>query len=164
MFNQLLKSNTPIRDLWGRLQDIMASSTIKDDELFKVGIHNTPLLPWEQGGFEDWLKTESQQKGRDVRLDLPTYDLQGLFLGLQKGEKGLQDPITGHSTDIFKKPTHPTFSDESKYSGVGNRYGGHWGQGYFVPSQHNIETTGLDELRKIFSLSGDKLIEPSYDY
>ena len=42
------------------------------------------------------------------------------------------DPVTGHWPDKYKKPNHPTFSDESMYASQGNP--GHWTGDVFTPA------------------------------
>lgn len=58
------------------------------------------------------------------------YDLRGAFLAGEKPDK------YGHMTDKYKKPWHPTFSDESVYS-TPEAPGGHWEGDKFVPSALN---------------------------
>lgn len=89
--------------------------------------HNTPLPIGAGIGFADWLKTLGEKQGRDVSKDAEDYDLQGAFLDALQGDE------RGHFPDTFKKPNHPTFSDESKYHGtmspMGIPYqGGHWAE------------------------------------
>lgn len=46
-------------------------------------------------------------------------------------QAGETPDASGHWTDKFKKPNHPTFSDESIYAGSGNP--GHWNGNQFIP-------------------------------
>ena len=60
------------------------------------------------------------------------YDLRGAFAD------GTERDSIGHLPDTYKKPSHPTFSDESAYavSGPGNTgpgNAGHWVGGQFQP-------------------------------
>ncbi len=49
------------------------------------------------------------------------YDYRGAYLaGI------LPDPNTNHWPDTFKKPNHPTFSNESKYAYLMPHYAGYW--------------------------------------
>jgi hypothetical protein len=60
--------------------------------------------------------------GKNTAEEEHDYDLRGYYkAGGQLAPAGSQS----HLPDTFKKPNHPTFSDESKYSGPGNE-GGHW--------------------------------------
>ena len=105
---------------------------------------NTQLSPREEDKFQEWLASRSKTLGRDLSGDLNDYDLRGFWIA--GGEA-----TSGHGTDKYKKPNHPTFSDESIYSGVpdnnGGRYvGGSWigddKKGWsFVPSQEMLSKT-----------------------
>jgi hypothetical protein len=65
---------------------------------------------------------ESLDKGRDITRDEGTYDVRGAWV--EKGQSGTLFP-KGHGTDKYKKPNHPTFSNESKYATKKNP-GGSW--------------------------------------
>ncbi len=105
--------------------------------------YNTRLSPKLEASYNQWLKTlpENQRSTRD-------YDLRGYFLAGLNGEDGIQlyDRENGqHFIDKFKKPNHPTFSDESIYHGRDGFIGGHWdnwGRGHqtFTPSETNMTT------------------------
>lgn len=56
--------------------------------------------------------------------DLYDYDLRGAWLELNSGK--MQPDERGHLGDKYKKPNHPTFSDQSIYNGVDGYYGGSW--------------------------------------
>ena len=88
----------------------------------------TKLTPDEQVRFKQWVAEQSAKRGRDVSKDTVDYDLQGQF-------KANPAADSGHMPDTFKKPNHPTFSDESQYSGAPGAYrGGHWEGQSFAPS------------------------------
>ncbi len=74
-------------------------------------------------GFHDW---KQQHAPHDSGED---YDLRGAY------EAGiLPDPRSGHWPDTFKRPNHPTFSDESRYAvGPDRDRAGHWNGEDFVP-------------------------------
>ena len=86
--------------------------------------YNTPLSPREKARFR-------REMGDRVR-DMYNYDLQGFWLN-----QGKFDEETGHASDMFKKPNHPTFSTQSKYSNAEHE-GGTWdqveGKWRFTPS------------------------------
>lgn len=64
----------------------------------------TPLRDDEQAGYNEWKnKNAPNDSGAD-------YDLPGAF------KDGLSPADNGHFSDKFKKPNHPTFSNESQYS------------------------------------------------
>jgi hypothetical protein len=62
--------------------------------------------------FQNWNTERSTRLGLNPNPDDPRhfYDLRGAFL------RGLSsDPETGHLSDLYKLPGHPSFSDESVY-------------------------------------------------
>ncbi len=64
----------------------------------------TPLTPQEEAQFQIW---KAQNAPRDSGAD---YDLRGAF------KAGLSPAANGHWPDTYKKPNHPTFSNESIYA------------------------------------------------
>jgi hypothetical protein len=65
-----------------------------------------------------------------------------------------------HYPDTYKKPNHPTFSDESIYHGKGGAEGGHWnkesgGSYSFTPGKTNLEHFSPSQLQDYF-----KKVEP----
>lgn len=62
------------------------------------------------------------------------YDLRGAFL---EGFK--PDPQTGHWPDKYKKPNHPTFSNESKFAREYPELAGHWNGEEYVKPMPDIE-------------------------
>lgn len=81
--------------------------------------YNTKLSERDEMRFRMWLRDQSTARGRDMAADLHDYDLRGFF----KEGQGLEG-TEGHFTDKYKKPNHPTFSDESQYHGAPNPAGG----------------------------------------
>lgn len=81
---------------------------------------NTIIPSGEEQGFQDWkTKNAPNDTGED-------YDLRGAFKG------GLtRDPQNSHMPDTYKKPNHPTFSNESQYAPYGNP--GSWSGDKFTP-------------------------------
>src|SRR5215471_8001297 len=80
---------------------------------------DTILNPQEERGFQDW---KSHNAPGDSGED---YDLRGAF------KSGVRpDSLSGHFPDTFKKPNHPTFSDESQYAQYGRP--GHWEGDKFI--------------------------------
>lgn len=70
-----------------------------------MGPYDTKLTPSEEQEFRRW---KAKYAPRDSGYD---YDLRGAF------KEGLRpDARTGHWPDKYKKPNHPTFSNESKYA------------------------------------------------
>jgi hypothetical protein len=78
------------------------------DEYFRQR-YNTELTPEQESEYQKWVAAESKTRGRDVSKDEIDYDLRGDWA------KGAARDERGHGGDEFKKPNHPTFSDQSKY-------------------------------------------------
>lgn len=98
---------------------------------------------------------------RNVAGDTYDYDLRGWYQ-----QNGAQDLTGAHLTDEFKKPNHPTFSDQSQYSGVGGMQGGQWAQqpngSYsFTPGSTNVYS--VPELQDYFKKvePGNQLVVPA---
>jgi hypothetical protein len=76
---------------------------------------NTALTVDQESKFQEW-------KAANAPLDSGAdYDYRGAFLAGVTA-----DPNTGHWPDTFKKPNHPTFSNESKYAYLMPHYAGFW--------------------------------------
>ncbi len=81
---------------------------------------NTTLSPNEEQSFKTWKsKFAPQDSGQD-------YDLRGAF------KAGITPAANGHWPDTYKKPNHPTFSNESQYAQYGNP--GMWNGDQFIPA------------------------------
>lgn len=102
--------------------------------------YNTALSPAEEQQFQDWA-AKAGKLG-----DVYDYDLRGFW---KSG--GSFDPTTGHGGDTYKKPNHPTFSDQSQYHGTDGYQGGTWGRGTFTPSAHNLEMMSPPALQRYFT-------------
>jgi len=84
--------------------------------------YDTQLTPEEENRFAVW---KANYAPKDSGAD---YDLRGAF------KAGLTpDPQTGHWPDTFKKPNHPTFSDQSIYASAAPEKAGHWEGDKYVP-------------------------------
>lgn len=82
-----------------------------------TNFYNTPLGQQKEAEYQQW----AVANGKNPTGETFDYDLRGYF--------ALTDGASlsgGHLTDQFKKPNHPTFSEESMYHGVDGQYGGHW--------------------------------------
>lgn len=102
-------------------------------------VYDTPLSPEEESLYS---KMYSEDDSRD-------YDMKGYFkdILLDNPDKGANAPGE-HYPDTYKKPWHPTFSDESMYHGVAGNEGGNWGrndkgQDTFTPGPTNVKLHGL---------------------
>lgn len=126
-----------------------------NEEYFKENF-NTPLSNEDEKAFQRWLGLQNRLRGRDVSKDLSDYDLRGYWSNI-----GFRD-TKGHSPDTYKKPNHPTFSNESIYHGTDSPFGkwegGRWGEGSFTPSKAMLEHThNMVDLAHYF-----KFAEPDY--
>lgn len=138
-----------------------------NDEYWKQN-YNTKLSPENEAKFNRWVAAQSKLRGRDMSNDDTDYDLRGYWLN-----GGHKDQGQGHMPDTYKKPNHPTFSNESIYHGApdprGGKFdGGKWGgndeTGWtFMPSHHmlsNIHKIG--DMKRYFSEQeqGARLVLP----
>lgn len=106
--------------------------------------YNTPLSPADEAGYQKWLSTlpEGQRNTYD-------YDMRGAY------KAGAGTAGNGHFPDTYKKPNHPTFSNESQYSGQDGYQGGGWSgddrKGYiYTPSPTNLRFHRPDALQQYF--------------
>ena len=118
--------------------------------------YNTSLTPQEEGQFQAWLSQESSKRGRDLSMDMIDYDVKGSWKsGDYKNVDG-----RGHGTDKWKKPSHPTFSDQSVYHGADGNEGGKWveegGKYSFTPGNGKIWSPAALQLY-------DKVAEPDVE-
>jgi len=115
-----------------------------NDEYF-LNNFNTELTPEAEKRFQLWAQEVSQGLGKDILMDLYDYDLRGYFLDMAERDEG------GHGPDTYKKPNHPTFSNESKYHGsknpLGGKWlGGKWGENTFKPSREMLKLTHTPQM------------------
>lgn len=95
--------------------------------------YDTPIPNEQLYAYNQWLKEQGQNTQRPVGLDQQDYDIQGMFM-----DGGSY--TVGHGLDIYKKPNHPTFSNESKYNGVQGNIGGQWNENNsFTPGETNLQ-------------------------
>jgi hypothetical protein len=103
---------------------------------------NTPLDPEQEAQFQDWA-----QKNNHLR-DLYDYDMRGAW------REGISpDPQTQHWPDTYKKPNHPTFSEESIYHGSEGHMGGYW----------DTDETGTETLQPYDPKRDPQALERSID-
>ena len=105
--------------------------------------------------YKEWLDYQSRLQKRDVSQDEEDYDLPSYVKSLKfnPGEAGKFDPnaSSAHLEDTYKKPNHPTFSDQSMYNVPGIQEGGHWTEdGEFTPSEHNLNNMSPDQMTDYF--------------
>lgn len=106
--------------------------------------YNTNLNPDQEAAFQKWLKEQGQSQGRDMSKDLQDYDMRGFY------QNQGQFADNGHASDMFKKPNHPTFSDQSIYNGANGMQGGHWNDNSFQASPINTIFRSPDQLQSYF--------------
>lgn len=98
-----------------------------------VDPYETALSPEDELEFAKW---KAQYAPKDSGVD---YDLRGAF------KAALRPGKNGHWPDTFKKPNHPTFSDESIYAKYRPDLAGHWeGEKYIPPTSAPGATRNLD--------------------
>ncbi len=101
--------------------------------------YNTQLNPKEEAVYQEWAFTNNREK------DTQDYDMRGAW------KQGIQQSKDNHFPDTFKKPNHPTFSDQSVYHGTyrPNKekfIGGNWSKWdsntVFTPSLEMVSQPG----------------------
>ena len=104
-----------------------------------TGRYNTQLTDEEEKQYQAWAKENGRER------DVFDYDLRGAWKEMQSGT--MSEDARGHLGDKYKKPNHPTFSDQSIYNGVDGYVGGKWedvnGQLQYTPRR----TMGEGEAR-----------------
>jgi hypothetical protein len=90
--------------------------------------YNTPLTADEEKSFNEWYSKVSKYKGLSPNPDSEgqDYDYRGYWKNEDR-EGILGSNPNAHFIDKYKKPGHPTFSTESKYSSE-ETPGGEWSQ------------------------------------
>lgn len=115
----------------------------KDDPLDYTDQYNTKLSADEEKAYRKWAK----EKGRE--RDTYDYDMRGAW------KEGIDANEEGHFPDTYKKPNHPSFSDESQYHGKDGHKGGKWsrenGRDKFSPGETNLKMHGRKGLIDYFS-------------
>jgi hypothetical protein len=110
---------------------------------------NTLLSAEEEKQFEEWAVQNNRIK------DTYDYDIRGAWKDIISGK--VKQSANGHLTDKYKKPNHPTFSNQSIYHGKDGYVGGEWGDKEFSPGPTNLKFRKPNELFKYF-----KEYEPDY--
>ena len=109
------------------------------------GAYNTKLSPADEAAFQAWAKANNRTR------DMYDYDLRGAWKAMAK------QSANGHFPDTFKKPNHPTFSNESQYALGPVLQGGQWGNGTFAPGVTNLQFHSPQELTEYM-----RSVEPDY--
>lgn len=128
-----------------------------------TSVYNTPLTPEQEAQYQAWGVAQGVRNGRNPANDTYDYDMRGFWAN--KGKLA----ANGHAGDQFKKPNHPTFSDQSQYHGVDGHEGGAWGGGQngqpwtFTPGKTNLQFQDPADLQRYFQQvePGNQLILPN---
>lgn len=129
----------------GLLDAIMgaAPTELQSDPRDLTADFNTPLSPEEEAAFQKWAGTRIK--------DTYDYDLRGAWKDIAAGK--ISEDDRGHLPDTYKKPNHPTFSNESIYSSK-DMPGGKWVEKnykwQYIPSQTNLRYRTPEELSEYF--------------
>lgn len=108
--------------------------------------HNTKLSDDDEAKYQKWAKANKREK------DTYDYDMRGAWK-----ENGGKQSDNGHFPDTYKKPNHPTFSDESKYHGTDGNEGGKWSKNgdrdIFTPGKTNKALRSKEERQEYLKRS-----------
>jgi hypothetical protein len=119
LVKEMDKAGKPVNSKTLAEEEAKRASTTPQD--FDKATFDTKLSPKNEEAFKAWKKKFApSDSGAD-------YDLRGAF------KAGLKPDKNGHWPDTFKKPNHPTFSDESRYAKFGKP--GHWDGDTFIPNK-----------------------------
>src|SRR5574342_270175 len=121
-----------------------------NDPMDYSAYYNTQLSQGDEERFQRWVQRQSERTGRDIGMDLYDYDLRGWWRRNQSANMS-----DAHLPDTYKKPNHPTFSDESRYHGEDGLHGGTWerqsdGSFIFTPGRTNLAMHDPDYLSRYF--------------
>lgn len=130
----------------------MAAPTKKNADA--INGYNTELSPEDETAFQTWAANKWGPTGSDTSrtIDdvLSDYDMRGFYMS------GDNQGGNGHFPDTYKKPNHPTFSTESKYSNEDHQ-GGEWvqtdkekDQWTFQPGPENLKNHTPAQLQSYF--------------
>ena len=107
--------------------------------------YDTKLTPEEHAKYQEWRAQLPKPLQNEYH-----YDLRGLW----KSNPNAKPSENLHFPDDFKKPTHITFSKQSRYSDAEHE-GGEWrkenGQWVFYASAFNLRMHGAEALRRYFA-------------
>lgn len=114
--------------------------------------YNTKLSPADEAAFQAWAKANHRTG------DSYDYDMRGAWKHMVK------QSANGHFPDTYKKPNHPTFSNESQYAVGPALQGGQWGDNSFTPGATNLRFRSLAELQQYMGQAepDSRLVPPSW--
>ncbi len=112
--------------------------------------YNTKLSPEQETQFLNWAAANNRLN------DLADYDMRGAWAN------GIAADANAHFPDTYKKPNHPTFSNESIYHGIDGYEGGSWSKkadfDAFTPGRTNLEMRSPQELEQYLKQSDPNVI------
>jgi hypothetical protein len=126
--------------------------------------YDTPVA--DEKAYQSWALRQALAGFNTSTVD---YDMRGLFK--EAGGKDLSKNASHGGfgmTDRYKKPNHPTFSNQSIYHFKDGAVGGYWGMDkdgndVYYASNHNLKNMTPEQLKEYFSRvePGVKLVLPS---
>jgi hypothetical protein len=145
------------------MADRTTHGNMKLDGMYRDAF-NTPLPSDKVGEYKKWISSEKARHSLGWDAEGTSYDLQGFWL--KTGGKAAEN---GHFPDTWKKPNHPTFSNESIYHGR-EFQGGSWGKDEsgkdtFTPGAANMQHMNEEEMNHYFNTFEKNVIlnKPDYD-
>lgn len=120
---------TNLQDIRDRYNDFAEGGDLTDDEYFSI------MEKVAKENWKDW-GDESEDAALVRILNDNSYDYRGYYNKYPESEANAET----HWSDEFKTVYHPTFSDESIYSGNKSKFnpdgliGGHWEGEHFIPA------------------------------
>lgn len=113
--------------------------------------HNTTLNETSEQQFRAWIAQENARQKRDLMRDLGDYDVRGFWAA------GFRPDERNHGTDRYKKPSHPTFSQESVYArptegkpSAAGRWEDREGKPHFIAGPENRRYWSKEALTRYF--------------
>lgn len=152
ILNDLKKPDGNSVPLVRKISDVIDYSDVGNTPLYNGDLPVSKKDNDTVKGYQDWL-SKNNLKDKD-RFD---YDIQGAYMA------GINPSENGHLPDTFKKPNHPTFSEESMYHGATETYkddpdyiteGGYWekdgSKWNFTPGKSNLDHHSTQDLIDYF--------------
>lgn len=97
---------------------LLASIRKEEDPYDFTSKYNTELSPEEEIEYKEWATKNNRLN------DIYDYDIKGAWKEIKAGT--MSEDERKHLGDKYKKPNHPTFSNQSIYHGVDGYEGGEW--------------------------------------
>ena len=153
--------NTVILNPFSTLKDTEKHAVIRNEQ-FRVYMRERDIEPDFELTDEQREKFKNYGDDKSIKQTIAARIYSSdpsAGLPTQDQLRFLQDVFTLHGTDKFKKPNHPTFSNESIYHGKNGFTGGKWEKtkdGWdFYPSTTNRQFMNIPTLKNYLRASGD---------